>query len=176
MRNPTICAEGPADEIGLHLWRYLPGIRQGRRARPAFLQYRHHGFAPRRNITRHRAPRARSRRMDQSAWHTTGKLEVPANISIVALPAKCPELNRSRGSGSSCVTTGSRIRCLPPTTTSWTAAARLGTGSSVSLGTSRPLGAARSSPGQFPCSMSDYNYTLSDSANSHLLIDAVVTA
>jgi len=31
--------------------------------------------------------------MDQSGWHTTGKLEVPANISIVALPAKCPELN-----------------------------------------------------------------------------------
>jgi transposase len=31
--------------------------------------------------------------MDQAGWHTTGKLEVPANISIVALPAKCPELN-----------------------------------------------------------------------------------
>lgn len=31
--------------------------------------------------------------MDQAGWHTTGKLDVPANISIVALPAKCPELN-----------------------------------------------------------------------------------
>ncbi|AMK20191.1 transposase [Sphingobium sp. MI1205] len=31
--------------------------------------------------------------MDQAGWHMTGKLEVPANISIVALPAKCPELN-----------------------------------------------------------------------------------
>ena len=31
--------------------------------------------------------------MDQAGWHMTGKLGVPANISIVALPAKCPELN-----------------------------------------------------------------------------------
>lgn len=31
--------------------------------------------------------------MDQAGWHTTGKLDVPANISIIALPAKCPELN-----------------------------------------------------------------------------------
>lgn len=31
--------------------------------------------------------------MDQAGWHTTGKLDIPANISIVALPAKCPELN-----------------------------------------------------------------------------------
>ncbi len=31
--------------------------------------------------------------MDQAGWHTTGKLVVPGNISIIALPAKCPELN-----------------------------------------------------------------------------------
>lgn len=31
--------------------------------------------------------------MDQAGWHTTGKLKVPDNITIVALPAKCPELN-----------------------------------------------------------------------------------
>jgi len=31
--------------------------------------------------------------MDQAGWHTTAKLTVPANISIVALPAKCSELN-----------------------------------------------------------------------------------
>lgn len=31
--------------------------------------------------------------MDQAGWHKTGKLVVPGNISIVALPAKCPELN-----------------------------------------------------------------------------------
>ena len=31
--------------------------------------------------------------LDQAAWHTTPQLTVPANISIVPLPAKCPELN-----------------------------------------------------------------------------------
>jgi hypothetical protein len=31
--------------------------------------------------------------MDRAGWHTTGKLDVPPNISIIALPAKCPELN-----------------------------------------------------------------------------------
>jgi transposase len=31
--------------------------------------------------------------MDQAGWHTTGKLEIPGNISIIPLPAKCPELN-----------------------------------------------------------------------------------
>jgi transposase len=31
--------------------------------------------------------------MDQAGWHLTPKLEVPANISIVAIPSKSPELN-----------------------------------------------------------------------------------
>ena len=31
--------------------------------------------------------------MDQAGWHTTGKLDVPDNISIIALPSKSPELN-----------------------------------------------------------------------------------
>ena len=31
--------------------------------------------------------------MDQAGWHMTGKLYVPENISIIALPSKCPELN-----------------------------------------------------------------------------------
>lgn len=31
--------------------------------------------------------------MDQAGWHITDKLIVPENISIVSLPAKCPELN-----------------------------------------------------------------------------------
>jgi transposase len=31
--------------------------------------------------------------VDQAGWHTTGKLEIPANITIVPLPSKCPELN-----------------------------------------------------------------------------------
>ena len=31
--------------------------------------------------------------VDQAGWHLSARLEVPANITIVALPAKCPELN-----------------------------------------------------------------------------------
>ena len=31
--------------------------------------------------------------MDQAGWHTTNKLDLPSNISIIPLPARCPELN-----------------------------------------------------------------------------------
>jgi len=31
--------------------------------------------------------------MDQAGWHMTARLIVPKNITIVPLPAKCPELN-----------------------------------------------------------------------------------
>jgi len=31
--------------------------------------------------------------MDQAGWHTSEKLDLPANISIVLLPPKSPELN-----------------------------------------------------------------------------------
>jgi transposase len=31
--------------------------------------------------------------LDKAGWHTTGKLETPANITLVPLPPYCPELN-----------------------------------------------------------------------------------
>ena len=31
--------------------------------------------------------------VDQAGWHMTDKLIVPRNITLVPLPAKCPELN-----------------------------------------------------------------------------------
>ena len=31
--------------------------------------------------------------LDQAGWHVSERLVVPANITIVPLPAKCPELN-----------------------------------------------------------------------------------
>ncbi len=31
--------------------------------------------------------------LDQAGWHTSDKLEIPANVTILPLPAKCPELN-----------------------------------------------------------------------------------
>ncbi len=30
---------------------------------------------------------------DQAGWHTTRKLVVPANITLLSLPARSPELN-----------------------------------------------------------------------------------
>ena len=31
--------------------------------------------------------------MDQAGWHTSDKLDVPANITILTLPSRSPELN-----------------------------------------------------------------------------------
>lgn len=31
--------------------------------------------------------------LDQAGWHLSGKLAVPANITLLPLPPKCPELN-----------------------------------------------------------------------------------
>jgi transposase len=31
--------------------------------------------------------------VDQAGWHVTAALIIPQNISIIPLPAKCPELN-----------------------------------------------------------------------------------
>jgi transposase len=31
--------------------------------------------------------------LDQAGWHTTGKLHVPDNLSVLPLPPKSPELN-----------------------------------------------------------------------------------
>ena len=39
--------------------------------------------------------------VDQAGWHLSGGLIVPPNITLIALPAKCPELNPQETSGSS---------------------------------------------------------------------------
>lgn len=31
--------------------------------------------------------------VDQAGWHLSGGLNVPSNITLIAMPAKCPELN-----------------------------------------------------------------------------------
>ena len=31
--------------------------------------------------------------LDQAGWHTTRKLKVPKNLTMVSLPLACPELN-----------------------------------------------------------------------------------
>jgi transposase len=92
-RNAAIGIEGSMDEISLYLWCDLPGTGQRRRACPALLQYRYHVAASGRNIPCRRAGCPRGCADGPGWWHMTGKLDVPQNISIVALPAKCPELN-----------------------------------------------------------------------------------
>ena len=45
-------------------------------------------------LSKHVAPgRHAALLLDQAGWHTSIKLDVPANITIVPLPPKCPELN-----------------------------------------------------------------------------------
>ena len=31
--------------------------------------------------------------LDKAGWHTSSKLDVPENLTLLQLPAKCPELN-----------------------------------------------------------------------------------
>jgi transposase len=56
--------------------------------------------------------------MDQAGWHTSDRLMVSTNITIVLLPPRSPELNPVETSGSSCATTGSRTGCSRLQTTS----------------------------------------------------------
>jgi transposase len=45
-------------------------------------------------IARNLAPKAHAVVMlDQAGWHTTGRLRVPENLSLLPLPSKSPELN-----------------------------------------------------------------------------------
>ena len=46
--------------------------------------------------------------LDQAGWHTTDKLVMPSNITLLPLPPKMPELNPVETSGNSCVTTGNQ--------------------------------------------------------------------
>jgi transposase len=45
-------------------------------------------------ISKHVAPGAHAVLLvDQAGWHLAGALNIPAKVTIVPLPAKCPELN-----------------------------------------------------------------------------------
>lgn len=53
------------------------------------------------------------RLMDQVGWHRTGKPVVPGNISVVALPAQCPEPNPVENFGQFMRDNGLSNRALP---------------------------------------------------------------
>ena len=92
-RQPTVRTARPTHCFELHLWRDLPRVRRRRRARAAVVQQRHNELAPRGDLPSSITRRARRGLLDQAGWHTSPKLNVPANISLLALPPKSPELN-----------------------------------------------------------------------------------
>ena len=89
---------GPAHGIDLHLRRNLPGLGRHGRPGPALVQHRGNGAAPGRDRQAHRAGHITPGKhcallVDQAGWHMSKRLAVPANITVVPLPAKCPELS-----------------------------------------------------------------------------------
>ena len=86
-------ASGSANRIDLYLRCDLPETGQGRGSDPALLQYRSDEPAPRGNRQggRTRSPRRPPRRSGRMA--SVSKIAHSANITILALPSKCPELN-----------------------------------------------------------------------------------
>lgn len=74
-------------------WGDLPTGRQSSRPRPAVLQHRYHEPAPGRDLPERRAQCHAVLFMDQAGWHLTPKLDLPRNISMIAIRSKCPELS-----------------------------------------------------------------------------------
>jgi hypothetical protein len=80
--------------------------------------------------------------MDQAGWHTTDKLVVPANITILPLPPRSPELNPVENIWQFIRDNWLSTASLNPTTKSSHSAAMPGTASSTSHGKSCPSAAA----------------------------------
>jgi hypothetical protein len=78
--------------------------------------------------------------LDQAGWHLSDKLDIPANITLMPLPPKSPELNPVENIWQLSATTGSPIASSAPTTTSSSTAAMPGTNSSTGLGPSCRIG------------------------------------
>ena len=96
--------------------------------------------------------------LDQAGWHVSPKLTVPANITLLPLPPRSPELNPVenvwlRTSGSSFATTGCRTGSSALTSRSSIIAARLGTSSSTSPGSSCPSACATGLTGSDQCTL-----------------------
>ena len=74
--------------------------------------------------------------VDQAGWHLSKRLVVPANITLVPLPAKAPELNPMENVWQFLRDNWLSNRVSHPTKTSSITAAPLGTGSLTSPGVS----------------------------------------
>src|ERR1700681_4623583 len=69
--------------------------------------------------------------LDQAGWHTTRKLKVPKNLTMVLLPPACPELNARRTFGNTCARPISPTVCSRTTPPFSTPARTLGASSST---------------------------------------------
>src|SRR4051812_20121985 len=77
--------------------------------------------------------------VDQAGWHQSKRLVVPANITLMPLPSKAPELNPMENIWqSTCARTGSPTASSRSTATSSITAATHGTSSRTSPGSSCP--------------------------------------
>ena len=74
--------------------------------------------------------------LDQAGWHTTGKLNIPSNITLLSLPPRSPKLNPVETYGSSCVTTGSATASSSQKTKSSSYVPMPGTDTSINRGRS----------------------------------------
>jgi DDE superfamily endonuclease len=92
-RQPAGGTARPAQRVDRHLRRHLPQGGQGGRLDLApcdTATTNPHLAAAAADV----APgRHAALLLDQAGWHLSGKLLVPSNVTIVPLPAKCPELN-----------------------------------------------------------------------------------
>lgn len=91
--NQAIGTPRPAPIMGLYLWRHMPGKGQGCRPDHALLRYKgmnqHLG-----EISQEVDPGAHAVLiLDQAGWHSTPKLIIPDNITLLFLPPRSPELN-----------------------------------------------------------------------------------
>src|SRR5271165_2464142 len=76
----------------------------------------------------------RRRNISPGSWHLSGRLIVPPNIRLIALPAKCPELNPQEKHLGVHARQLARTGSSNPSTTSSTTAARHGTSLSINPG------------------------------------------
>jgi hypothetical protein len=92
-RNEAIGPARSAHRLDLHLRRDLPRQRQGRRPRSALCNTQAMNLHLQ-EIGKAVAPGNHAvLLLDQAGWRMSAKLTVPSNVTLVALPPKCPELN-----------------------------------------------------------------------------------
>ena len=106
---------------------------EGCSPRHAQMQHRGHEPAPGRNRRSDRAGRTAALLVDQAGWHLSGRLVMPPNITLIPLPAKCPELNPQENVWQFLRDDWLSNRIFKSSTMSSTSAARLGTTSSITL-------------------------------------------